>query len=191
MQNSIKTIRSVISQVKKILGCKSKKSKESMPECQFPPASTTWKETTTYTPLVSCGRVIKVYDGDTITIAVYNESIIGGTLVGETRQSTPTIYRFPVRLLGIDCPEKRTKNPTEKKISLLAQAAVSDLILGEIVDLTNVSMDKYGRLLANVKCKNQDISQMLIDKRMAVKYDGGTKISPACWERYYERGDLK
>lgn len=50
---------------------------------------------------------MKVYDGDTITIATR----LGGT---------GSLYRFSVRLLAIDTPEKRTKNKEEKEIAMKA-----------------------------------------------------------------------
>ncbi len=50
------------------------------------------KEVTRFVPPVSRGRVIKVYDGDTITIAAYLPY----------RKSK--LYKFSVRPAGIHCP---------------------------------------------------------------------------------------
>ena len=55
-----------------------------------------YKNTTPFIPPVTSGKVIKVYDGDTITIA--------STL--PFRDNRNTIYRFSVRLGDIDSPAK-------------------------------------------------------------------------------------
>jgi len=35
--------------------------------------------------------------------------------------------------------------------------------------------DKYGRMLATVFCDRKDIAKMLLEKKLAKAYDGGTK----------------
>ena len=70
------------------------------------PEKTKWEDTTPFVPPITRGRVIKVYDGDTITIAAklpYQES---------------HLYRFQVRLLGMDAPEMKTDDPAEKRIAI-------------------------------------------------------------------------
>ena len=127
------------------------------------------ENTIAYVPKVKSGYVIKVYDGDTITIA----SRISGD---------NTLYRFPVRLIGIDCPEM--KDQTQKEIALIAQKTLSDRILHKTVKLHDVSLDKYGRLLARVEYKGIDMSSLLLDSKLAVPYDGGKK-SIINWNEYY------
>ena len=56
-----------------------------------------WDNTKPFIPSVSYGKVIKCYDVDTITI------------VAKPYKAHP-IFRFSVRLSGIDGPEIRTKN---------------------------------------------------------------------------------
>ena len=66
-----------------------------------------WKNTIEFIPLVSSGKVIKVYDGDTICIATkfpYNNEL----------KESNIIYRFHIRLLNIDTPEIKSKNENEK-----------------------------------------------------------------------------
>ena len=70
-------------------------------------AKATFKGTKTFIPDVYYGKVVKVYDGDTITIAT--------RLGGEG-----PLFRFSVRLLEIDTPEKRTKNLEEKELAMKA-----------------------------------------------------------------------
>lgn len=127
-------------------------------------------------PLDKC-KVIKVYDGDTITVAQklpYKKS---------------PIYRFSVRLNGIDCPEIKGKNPDEKQCAQYAKKFVSKLIMNEIVELRNISTEKYGRVLADVHYKNYNISELLIKEHLAVAYDGGTKKAPQSWIKYYDERD--
>jgi len=136
------------------------------------PDNVGWDETVSYVPPVSGGRVIKVYDGDSITIATYVHGL-------------PTLYRFSVRLNGIDCPEMRTRNETEKKAAVIAKELLSDKILGRYVELRNVSLEKYGRILADVMIDNESMSEMLITNHLAVRYDGGKKLPPDDWMDYY------
>lgn len=126
----------------------------------------------TYTPKVINPTVVKVYDGDTITIA--------GRISGDK-----TIYKFSVRLRGIDCPEMKTKNQAEKNIAVKARDFVVDLCLNKRVKLENCSNDKYGRLLADVVVNGKNISTLLIENKLAVEYDGGTKHVPDNWEVFH------
>jgi endonuclease YncB( thermonuclease family) len=144
----------------------------------------TWKNTTEFVPLVTEGKVIKVYDCDTITIATKFPYLT-------TLNESNTIYRFHIRLLGIDTPEMKTKNEDEKSIAHMAQKTLSDLILNKNVSLKNTSLDKYGRILANVYMENGvELSKWAIENRFAVSYDGGTKKSPKSWTEYYNTGTI-
>lgn len=122
-----------------------------------------------YVPPIRYGKVVKVYDGDTITVAVILNK---------------TIYRFSIRLQGIDTPELRSKNPDEKRIAQEIQQHLSLLILHQFVDIQCTGYDKYGRILANVSLNGLDISSYLIERRMAVSYDGATKTF-VDWSAYY------
>jgi micrococcal nuclease len=105
--------------------------------------------------------VIDVYDGDTITVAFW---------VGWQR------YSFKFRLSGIDTPEIRTKNRTEKALGIAAKEYLEDCILHKSVKLVFAdSEDKYGRLMGTVMLRGEDINQKLVDKGYAKKYDGGAK----------------
>jgi endonuclease YncB( thermonuclease family) len=130
----------------------------------------TYKDTVPYIHQIHRGKVVKVYDGDTITIAC---KIL-------TQENSP-IYRFSVRLREINSPEMKTKSPVEKQIEKKSQKALSDLIFDKIVYLTDVGMDKYGRVLANVYLDQINISCWMLQNNHAVKYDGGTKDIPDEW----------
>lgn len=117
----------------------------------------TWENTVPFVPPVDGGLVIKVYDGDTITVAtrIYDD---------------PTMYRFSVRLLGIDAPELRTRDAEEKASAEIAQEVLSDLVIDKYVTLKNVSVEKYGRLLAEVYLGDQNINQYMLDNNLVEAY---------------------
>ncbi len=133
-----------------------------------------YDDTIEFVPPFDRGYVIKVYDGDTITLA----SQLPGT--------TEPIYRVHVRLSGIDAPEIKSDNDTEKALAHKARCALSDLIFGKVVILKNTGNEKYGRLLANVYLDNLHVNQWMLDNRYAVPYDGGTKLVD--WKNYHETG---
>lgn len=132
-----------------------------------------YKDTTPFVPPITGGKVIKVYDGDTITIASKLPF-----------QESP-LYRFSVRILGIDCPEMRTKNATEKECAKLAKKKIVEMAMGKIVELKNVQLEKYGRILADVFCDGVSLGDSLCECNLAVKYDGGTKHVPEDWMVYH------
>ena len=143
-----------------------------------------WKNTIEFVPLVTEGKVIKVYDCDTITIATKFPYLT-------TLHESNIMYRFHIRLLGIDTPEMKTKDEDEKAIAYLAQKTLSELILNKNVSLKNTSIDKYGRILANVYTDDGiELSKWAIENRFAVFYDGGTKKSPQSWSNYYKSGKV-
>jgi endonuclease YncB( thermonuclease family) len=133
----------------------------------------TYTDTIAYIPPITCGKVIKVYDGDTITIAT------------KLPYDSSPIYRFSVRINGIDCPEMKTYNQNEQICAHMAKKTVYDLAFNKIVHLKNVSLEKYGRILADVFVDDISIGELLCKCKLAVKYDGGTKKSPNDWLEYY------
>jgi endonuclease YncB( thermonuclease family) len=133
---------------------------------------TKWDDTVPFVVPVSGGEVIKVYDGDTITIAAKMPF-----------KGSP-LYRLPVRLNGIDTPEIKGKSEDEISVAKEARDALSALILHKNVVLKNVATEKYGRILADVYLDELHINKWLIDQRFAVKYDGGTKKAPESWVQY-------
>ena len=139
-----------------------------------------WEDTVEFTFPIKGGRVIKVYDADTITIASklpYNDS---------------PMYRLSVRLNGIDTPEMKGKgiSDEEKEVAKQAQYFVSNMVINKYVKLENIESEKYGRILADVYIGNVQLNEILLKERYAVKYDGGTKIKPASWLKYKVKGDL-
>jgi len=139
-----------------------------------------WKDTKPFVVPLNGGHVIKVYDGDTITIA--NKLPI---------YQCNDMFRFSVRLNGIDTPEIKGKNDDEKEAAKVAKNALSEKILHKYVVLKNVSTEKYGRLLADVYLGDLHLNKWMLDNRYAVSYDGGTKFAPKSWNKYREKGDTK
>lgn len=139
-----------------------------------------WKDTKPFIVPINGGHVIKVYDGDTITIA--NKLPI---------YHCDDIFRFSVRLHGIDTPEIKGKNEDEKEAAKVAKYALSEKILNKYVILKNVSTEKYGRLLADIYLDDLHLNKWMLDNRYAVSYDGGTKIAPKSWKKYRESGNPK
>lgn len=136
-----------------------------------------WEDTVEFTFPIVGGRVIKVYDGDTITIA------------SKLPFAESPLYRLSVRLNGIDTPEIKGKTEDEKTAAKHARDALSNLILNKYITLANVQTEKYGRILADVHIGNIHINEWLISEKYAVKYDGGTKKAPDSWLKYRETGE--
>ena len=92
----------------------------------------------------------------------------------------------------IDSPELRTSCAEEKEVAQLAQKTLSDLCLGQRVTLQDVATEKYGRILANVFLMpvNINLSQYMLQQRLAVSYAGGTKVSPVSWKNFHQNGTL-
>ena len=128
-----------------------------------------YENTIVFVPPITFGKVIKVYDGDTFT------------LISKLPHTEGPIYRFSVRMKGIDSPEIKGKTLNEKELARKSRDALSNLILGKIVVLKNVTTEKYGRILADVYIGDVCINEWMIINHFAVKYDGGTKEKPQEW----------
>ena len=113
----------------------------------------------------SPGPCVRVYDGDTIWLAFEH--------AGE-------VIRCSTRLLGVDTAEIRTRDQVEKKAALGARDELRHLILGKMLRVrTTDTMDKYGRLLADVwlldaKEDEPSINSQIV-ARWGVPYTGGHK----------------
>ena len=115
-----------------------------------------------FIPDVQRGKVVLVYDGDTLTLAARH-----------ARHGKP--HLFKVRLRGIDAPEIRSKSAEEKAAAVAAKAFLESRVLDHVVILENVGTEKYGRLLATVKYRGRDLSHELLKAGHAQPYEGGKK----------------
>ena len=135
----------------------------------------TYKTTQVFRPVFSKAKVIKVYDGDTITVAT------------PLQFDGSPVYRFSVRLRGIDCPEIRTKDSNEKLCGQKAKKIMLDQVMNKMIDVSNIDYDKYGRILADVSLDGVNVTEALIKQNLAVLYNGGKKNSPDDWLAFHNQ----
>lgn len=86
--------------------------------------------------------------------------------------------KMRVRLLGVDTPEKRTRDLVEKRFGLLATAIVEgfcpegkEIIIRTVLD----NKGKFGRILGTIFVDDLNLNDYLIENRYAVKYEGQSK----------------
>lgn len=92
------------------------------------------------------GKVVKVSDGDTITI-----------LTEDKRQ-------IKVRLEGIDCPESK------QDFGNRAKQATSKLCAGKIVRIEKSGVDRYGRVIGFVYVDEINVNKELLKMGLAWHY---------------------
>ena len=95
---------------------------------------------------VLTGRIVKVADGDTVTVL----------------DETNTQHK--IRLQGIDAPESRQAFGTQSKKSL------SEMVFGREVTVTYEKTDQYGRLLGKILLDGRDINLEQVRNGMAWHY---------------------
>jgi micrococcal nuclease len=93
------------------------------------------------------GKVISVYDGDTITV------------------STIDSQKVKIRLYGIDAPELK-KQPYGKA----SRDYLQRLILNKTVEVTDLGKDLYGRTVGKIYYKNEYINLKLVSTGNAWHY---------------------
>ena len=93
------------------------------------------------------GTVIKVRDGDTVSVRVANTDEV-----------------LEVRLYGIDAPEKN------KPFYIEATRHLESQVLGKHVDLYITDKGKYGRYIAKLYCNSKYINLMLVSSGLAIHY---------------------
>lgn len=119
-----------------------------------PLESITYDECEWFVPRFKTAKIVKVYDGDTMTAAVVflNKK-----------------YKFSLRLLGVDTPEFRGAH-ANAPAATLARDAVRNLCLDKVVDVEITGTDKYGRLLAKVCIGSICINDYLIEQGLGKPY---------------------
>lgn len=131
------------------------------------------KENTAYMSLINqefTAKIVYIYDGDTMHV-VFKK-------FGE-------YYRWNCRVQGVDTPELRTKNESEKAMGYKVRDVLRSLLQDQIVRIKCFEFDKYGRLLIDVYLLDDMpnstnvsfLSEWLIQEKYAYSYDGGTKQS--------------
>ena len=130
-------------------------------------------------------RVLDVYDGDTVTLAVPMHG---------------TVYSFASRMEGIDTCEMKSKTPfcvdrafrarnrlaqlcsgsTDAELPLdnrWPRAQLRKFLQGKACIVTALcgEFDKYGRLLSRLSVQAEDFATVLLREKLAYRYDGATK----------------
>lgn len=101
------------------------------------------------------GRVVKVSDGDTITV------------LDDHHQ------QHRVRLYGIDTPEKK------QAFGRVAGRATASMIAGQVVDVEKIDHDRYGRTVGIIRHNGRTINRELVKAGYAWVYRQYCKI-PEC-----------
>lgn len=127
---------------------------------------------------VYIAKCVKCYDADSIHVVIFFHD---------------KLQRFVCRLAEIDAFEISSKNLLEKEHATKARDFLSELILNKLILIKCDDFDKYGRLLVYVYSYNpcqeklddfifeNSINNILVDKKLAYKYDGGTKKDFTTW----------
>lgn len=92
------------------------------------------------------GRVVKVVDGDTVTVL------------------DSQMVQHKIRLAGIDAPEKNQPFANRSKESL------SDLAFEKIVTVETEKRDRYGREVGKVLVDGRDLNLIQVESGMAWHY---------------------
>lgn len=128
--------------------------------------------------MVSCCRK------DAIMYTYYVDSV-NGIVDGDTIDVSIDLgfhlfYRTRVRLAGVDTPESRTTDLVEKSFGLRAKHWLeTQLHAAEHVTIRtelSASEEKYGRVLGTVWVGDRCLNTLLLEKKLAWPYDGGTKV---------------
>lgn len=114
-------------------------------------------------------QFVRNHDGDSITFDIpETPAIVGKNIV--------------VRLRGIDTPELNKKTcANELMIAREAKKLVHTLLTNaSLINLHRIERGKYFRILADVEFDGQDLAEVLIKNRLAIKYFGGRKKYDWC-----------
>lgn len=103
-------------------------------------------------------KVLKIYDGDTIWVAIY----LNGSIV-----------KFNCRMLGYDSPEMKPLKSNKERNQIIeaakkAKIYLESLIKDSIVDISFSGFDKYGRALASVYIPDPDGTKIFCPNKVCV-----------------------
>ena len=92
------------------------------------------------------GKVIKIYDGDTMTVIANNE-------------------KLSIRMFGIDAPEVKQKYGIESRDNLIKMCPLNSNVTLQVKD-----KDKYKRTVAVVLCNEQNLNSKQVEAGFAWAY---------------------
>ena len=130
------------------------------------------KDCKIFLPPIKYGRVIDIINGNTITIAT-------------TLSYDEEYYKFVIKIKDIICPNLKSKDENERLCGIIAKDFLKDILLNKIVLVSNISVDSYGTILANLETDGLYINDLLIKENLAIEYHGGKKID-INWFDYYK-----
>ena len=115
-------------------------------------------------------KILRVVDGDTVDVDI---DLGFGVWLKKER----------VRMMGIDTPESRTRDKTEKLFGLAAKQYVEDAMPVGSMQVLKTEIDKsgedkkgkFGRILGDFLIDDNRITDMMIESGHAVAYFGGSK----------------
>lgn len=115
-------------------------------------------------------KILKVVDGDTVDIDI---DLGFGVWLHKER----------VRMMGIDTPESRTRDLTEKAFGLASKQFVKDHLPIGSMQVLKTEIDKsgedakgkFGRILGDFLIGDKRLTDMLVEEGHAVAYFGGSK----------------
>jgi micrococcal nuclease len=96
-----------------------------------------WTMVTAVSATTLVGRVVKIADGDTLTIVVDGQ-------------------QEKIRLSDIDTPERKQPYGTR------AKQALSELTFGKTITVLTTTRDRYGRVIGHIKADGVDVNAELV-----------------------------
>lgn len=112
------------------------------------------------------GRVVRVADGDTVTVLDESNT------------------QFKIRLMGIDAPEKKQPFGTKSKESL------SGLVFNKQVAVEYKKRDKYGRIVGKILVDGVDANLEQIKVGLAWHYKKYVKEQPVADRATYSQSEV-
>ena len=112
-------------------------------------------------------KVLRVVDGDTVDVDID----LGFGI---------WVHRERIRVMGIDTPESRTRDLTEKAFGLAAKEFVKSLMpIGsmQIIKTQKDKTGKFGRVLGDFIIEDKLLTEHMIENYHAVHYHGESKES--------------
>lgn len=116
-------------------------------------------------PLILQGRIVRVTDGDTVTLLDEHQTL------------------RKIRLAGIDAPE------SAMPYGLHATLYLVSLVLGKTVEAVTYKQDRYGRTVATLILGTQDINLAMLQAGLAWHYKHYAKEQPAAQAQAYAQAE--
>lgn len=123
-----------------------------------------------FIPPLKFAKVIKIINGNTIKIAAKIP------LMNETLENS-NLYKFRIHLNGILAPQITPM--IKNDIALNSRDELSKLILNKIIELKNITLDKHGKLFANIFLDNTNVNEWSLQNNLSVKSknEGNRRLS--------------